>query len=186
MKSALLVIDMINDYLHPDGLLYCERCREIIPALVKAITFARENTIQVVYVNTNLENKNDLLAKRWGLHAVKGSFGAQVIDELRPDAGDLIIPKKSYNAFFNTSLDTELEQQGIKNITISGIHTHVCVLLTAVGGFELGYNVTVLEDCITTDNEAMRKTRLTFFNTHVGEMISSDEWKRRIKADLLK
>ncbi len=186
MNSALLVIDMINDYLHPDGLLYCERCREVIPPLSKTIEFARENNIQVVYVNTNLESESDLLAKRWRLHAVKDSFGAQVIDELKPEADDLVVKKKTYNGFFNTSLDQELKQRNINNIVITGIHTHVCVLLTAAGGFELGYNVAVLEDCITTDNEAMRKTRLTFFNTHVGELTSSDEWKKRIEADLLK
>lgn len=186
MDTALLVIDMINDYLHPNGLLYCERCREIIPTLSKAIKFAVENNIPVVYVNTNLESEDDLLAKRWKLHAVKDSFGAQVIDELNPKVGDIVIPKKVYNGFFDTSLDRELKQRNINNIVITGIHTHVCVLLTATGGFELGYNVTVLEDCITTDNEAMRKARLTFFNTHVGELISSDEWHKRIKAESYK
>jgi len=180
MNTALLIIDMINDYLHPRGLLYCERCREIIPSLSDTIKFARENNIRIVYINTNLENENDRLAKKWGLHAVKGSFGAQVIDELKPETGDLIIPKKGYNGFFNTSLNQELKQRDVNHIVITGIHTHVCVLLTAAGGFELGYNITILEDCITTDNETMRKTRLTFFNTHVGELISSDKWKNRI------
>ena len=179
MKSALLVIDMINDYLHPEGLLYCQCCREIIPNIKRSIEFARQNNILVNYINTDLESENDILAKKWGLHAVAGSYGAQVIEELSPGESDLIIHKKSYSGFFNTTLDMELKHRGIESIAISGIHTHVCVLLTAVGGFELGYNVTVLEDCITTDSASIRGSELNFFNTHIGELLSLNEWKRK-------
>ncbi len=181
MNTALLVIDMINDYLHPDGLLYCEQCREIIPSLSETIKFARKKDIQVIYVNTTLESSDDLLAKKWGLHAVAGTFGAEVIDELKPRVNDLIIPKKGYNGFSQTRLNDELQKHKINNIVLTGIHSHVCVLLTAVGGFELGYNVTVLEDCISTDSTSIRGRELNFFNTHIGELINSDEWKRRFE-----
>lgn len=185
MKTALLVIDMINDYLHSDGLLYCERCREIIPNIKKTIEFAHQNNILVIYVNTGLESKNDILAKKWGLHAVADSYGAQIIDEFSPSEGDLIVHKKGYNGFFNTTLDKELKRRSIENIAISGIHTHVCVLLTAVGGFELGYNVTVLEDCITTDSASIRGSELNFFNTHIGELSSLNEWKGKYHIKII-
>ena len=131
-------------------------------------------------MNTNLDNDEDILAKKWGLHAVSDSFGAQIINELSTSESDLIIHKKGYNGFFNSTLDKELKSRGIENIAISGIHTHVCVLLTAVGGFELGYNVTTLQDCITTDSASIRGSDLNFFNTHIGELLSLDEWKRKI------
>ena len=180
MKTGLIIVDMINDYLHPKGLLFCKKCRDIIPVVSNTLDFARKNDIRIFFVNTTLENKDDLLAKRWGLHAVKNSFGAEVIKELIPQKNEIIIPKKTYNGFFNTTLNYELTKHGIKNIAIAGIHTHVCVLFTATEGFELGYNVTVLEDCITTDNESMHKKRLPFFDTHIGKLSSSDKWKKEI------
>ena len=179
-RTALLIIDMINDYMKEGGLLYCKGCKEIIPSIKKAIEFTKKNDILVIYINTNLESGNDILAKKWGLHAVAGSYGAQIIEELSPVESDLIIHKKGYNGFFNSTLDKELKLRGIKNIALSGIHTHVCVLLTAVGGFELGYNITTLEDCITTDSESIRGSELNFFNTHIGELISLDDWMRGV------
>ncbi len=178
-KTALLVIDMLNEYLDKRGLLYCEQCRKIIPSISDCINFARLNDILVVYVNTSLNNKKDLLVRKWGLHAVTGTFGAKVVDELKPREVDLIINKKVYNGFMGTNLDDELKKRKINNIAITGIHTHVCVLFTAVGGFELGYNVTTIENCITTDTEEKHKSRLPFFKTHVGELMSSEEWKKR-------
>ncbi|MEN8194560.1 MAG: isochorismatase family cysteine hydrolase, partial [Bacteroidota bacterium] len=178
-NTALIVIDMINDYLHFNGKLYCEKCREIIPALNEAIDFAREKNISVIYLNTNLNSDDDLLAKKWGMHAETGTFGAEVIKELEPKNNDVVINKKGYNGFTNTDLDEELKKLGIKNIIISGIHSHVCVLLTAVGGFELGYNITVLQDCISTNSTSIRGRELDFFNTHIGELITFKEWKAR-------
>ena len=181
-NTALLVIDMLNEYLDKKGQLYCESCRKIIPAISDCIDFARASEIPVIYVNTLLNNENDLLAKKWGLHAVAGKFGSKVIEELKPREKDLIVGKKGYNGFTGTSLNEELKKLRINNIAITGIHTHVCVLLTAVGGFELGYNITIIEDCITTDTKEKHKSRLPFFKTHVGELVSSKEWIRKMKV----
>lgn len=185
-KSALIIIDMINEYLRPDGLVYCEQCREIIPTIADCIHFARKNNILVVYLNTALNSDKDILAKKWGLHAVDGSYGAQIVDELKSAGGDLIVKKKSYNGFFNTTLDSELKARNINDIAITGIHTHVCVLLTAVGGFELGYNVTTIEDCITTGYKPNHESRLRFFKTHIGDLVSSTEWKNMMKKNAKK
>lgn len=180
-KSAILIIDMLNEYLKPDGLVYCEPCRSIIPNIAEGLNFARKNGVTVFYINTALENEKDIMAKKWGLHAVAGSYGAQVVDELKSDVGDVVIHKKGYNGFFNTNLDEELTKRNIRNIAITGIHTHVCVLLTAVGGFELGYNVYTIEDCISTGYRPNHESRLRFFKTHTGELLSLNEWKLLIK-----
>lgn len=184
-KSALIIIDMINEYLNKKGLLYCEPCRKIIPAISECLSYARKENIQIIYVNTSLNDESDLLVKKWDLHAVPGTFGSEVIDELKPEDGDLIIRKKLYNGFAGTILDTELKKRKINDIAISGIHTHVCVLLTAVGGFELGYNVTLLEDCITTDTKEKHESRLPFFKTHVGELLSLEEWKKSVVKNII-
>ncbi len=181
-RTALLVIDMLNDYLHADGRVFCERCRDIIPAIAASIDFARDNGVVVAYVNTALESDGDVLATRWGLHAVTGTWGAQVTPELAPTTGDWQIAKKGYNGFFRTDLDRRLRTADVSQVVVSGIHTHVCVLLTAVSAFEHGYAVTILEDCITTGYRPNHESRLRFFQTHVGELLSSRAWMRRHSA----
>ena len=100
-----------------------------------------------------------------------------------PKEADLIVRKKVYNGFFKTNLHAELQSRGISNVVITGIHTHVCVLLTAVGAFENGYEVTTLEDCITTGYQPNHESRLRFFSTHIGSLKSSDEWIKHLDGD---
>jgi len=177
--SALLVIDMLNEYLSPQGKIYCEPCREIIPSVSQSILFAHTHRIPVFFVNTSLTSSHVLLAKKWGLHAVAGSWGAKVIDELPIGEDDVIINKKGYNGFSQTQLENELKKRNISAVALTGIHTHVCVLLTAAGAFELGYDVTVLEDCVTTYDKATHTSRLKFISTHLGDVLSLEEWMKR-------
>jgi len=179
-NEALLVIDMINDYLTPEGLVYCKECRGIIPKVADCIEAARKHGVLVVYLNTCLHDESDMLASKWGLHAVEGTHGAAVIGEISPRQTDLVVHKKSYNGFFRTSLHEDLQSRNVSKVTVAGIHTHVCVLLTATAAFEYGYDVTVLEDCITTGYLPNHETRLRFFRTHVGELVSASEWMGRL------
>lgn len=172
---ALLIIDMLNDYLTPEGAVYCAECRVIIPHIAAAATFVRENGGSVFYVNTQLR-KTDILAKKWGLHAVKGTKGARVVDELSPEKQDLIVLKKSYDGFYETRLNTLLRSRGITTVLLSGIHTHVCVTMTGVGAFERGYSVVALEDCFTTGHRANHDSRLRFFGSHIGVIERSNDW----------
>ncbi len=178
-QSAFLVIDMLNDYLLPDGLVFCKQCRTIIPNVRAGIEYARRRGIVVVYVNTRLSDGGGPLAGKWGMHAETGTRGAAVVDELSPRDGDLVVGKQAYNGFTGTELNEGLRQRGVAELVVTGIHTHVCVLLTAVAAFELGYKVTVLEDCIATAHRPNHDSRLRFFKTHVGELMTSAEWMKR-------
>ena len=179
-KIALIVIDMLNDYLTPEGLIYCSGCRSIIDNIRNCIQFARTNEILVIYANTALHDKRDILVKKWGLHAVEGTKGAEVIQELQPITGDLVVKKKCYNAFHQTDLHRCLQEAGVSRVAITGIHTHVCVLLTAAGAFEHGYEVTTLEDCITSGYLPNHENRLRFFKTHIGELMTADDWMKKV------
>lgn len=180
-KIAILVIDMLNEYLNPKGKIYCKECRAIIPNLKRLIDFARENKFPVIYVNTNHINDKDPEIKKWGMHAVHGTWGARVIPELKPQKNDIVVTKTTYDGFYNTELEITLRGLGIKRVVVCGIHTHVCVLLTALGAFYRGFKVIVLEDCMTTGYKPNHESRLRFFKTHVGELLSLDKFCRRFK-----
>lgn len=180
VPPAVIVVDMINDYLEPEGLLYCQNCRRIIPNLKLLLEFSRNREWPVYYVNTCLDNENQPLAVQWGLHACRGTRGAKIVDDLAPRPGDKIIEKATYDGFYNTNLETELKKAKTQWVIVCGIHTHVCVLMTAVAAFNRGYKVLVLGDCMISDKTASHESRLPFYGTHVvapeiGRLLSLED-----------
>ncbi|HHU7973187.1 TPA: peroxyureidoacrylate/ureidoacrylate amidohydrolase RutB, partial [Escherichia coli] len=76
----------------------------------------------------------------------KGSWDYQLVDELVPQPGDIVLPKPRYSGFFNTPLDSILRSRGIRHLVFTGIATNVCVESTLRDGFFLEYFGVVLED----------------------------------------
>lgn len=177
-KMAILVIDAINEYFDPKGKVFCEECRKIIQNLQKLLGFSRKKNIPIIYVNTSLLTDKEPLAKKWGLHAVRGTWGAEIIPELQSQKGDFIIFKRTYDGFYNTELELTLRSLDVDTVVVVGIHTHVCVLLTAAGAFNRGFNVIAIEDCMTTGYKPSHESRLRFYKTHLGELLTLEDFLR--------
>ncbi|HID11347.1 MAG TPA: cysteine hydrolase, partial [Candidatus Latescibacteria bacterium] len=79
--------------------------------------------------------------------------GAEVVQELAPQDGDLVIPKVSYSGFFRTDLEDRLRELGVEKLIITGCVTNICVLYTAVDALMRGYEVEVPEDCVAALDE---------------------------------
>jgi len=184
-KLAVLVIDMLNEYLDPKGKVYCENCREIVPNIKRLLEFGREKRFPIVYVNTSLICETEPIAKKWGLHAERGSWGAEVIPELKPQNNDIVILKRTYDGFYNSELELTLRSLDVQTVIVTGIHTHVCVLLTAVAAFNRGFNVIALEDCMTTGYKPNHESRLRFYKTHIGELLKLNEFMERFRGSSL-
>lgn len=170
-RPAVVVIDMLRDFLEEDGVLYCKKCRDILPNMKKLIEVARSKSIPVVYVSCShhLGGKSGDLVK-WPPHAIEGTKGAEIVDELKPQDGDYVVHKETYSGFFKTDLEKTLRSLGVDTVIITGIHTHVCILASGLDAFYRGFKVIFPEDCITTGNEENHKTRLRFFRSHLGEV----------------
>lgn len=148
MKQALIVSDMLEDFIKFDGPLPVgEEGIKIIPNLQKLIRFCREKSIPIVYSNDALQPDCFLFQSRMNPHAIAGTPGAQVISELKPEAGDLIVDKPRFSAFFKTDLDLTLKKWGVETVVIGGISTEVCVLSTAYDAVCHDFNVIVIDDC---------------------------------------
>lgn len=175
-RPAIIVIDMLRDFLEEDGVLYCKKCRDVIPNIKKLIETARKLSIPVIYVNCSHTVKSESPEfVKWPPHAIKGTKGAEVIDELKPRETDYIVNKESYSGFFNTNLEKNLRSLNVDTVVITGIHTHVCVLATGLDAFQRGFKVVFPEDCITTGRTENHRTRLRFFRTHLGEVTNIDK-----------
>ena len=114
-SEAILVIDMLNDFV--TGKLRCERADLIIPNLVKLLTEARKKGVPVIY-SSDAHLKEDFELKVWGEHAMKGTEGAEVIPELKPEPSDYVFEKRTYSAFFETGLDQHLRSLGVTKLYI--------------------------------------------------------------------
>lgn len=146
-KKALIVIDMLNDFVLEGAPLEVPSSRKIISAIKRRIEEARSGAIPVVYV-CDRHDIDDEEFKVWPRHAVKGTEGAEVIDEIAPLPGDIVIEKTRYSGFYNTDLEDLLRRYGIKTITIVGILTNICVLFTAADAVMRGFDVEVPRDSV--------------------------------------
>lgn len=144
-RRALVVIDMINDHLKPGSLLEVPRARDVVPALKKRIGEARAAGVAIVYVVDEHEHDDpDLDA--WGTHAVKGTTGNDVWDEIAPQAGDRIVKKPSYSAFYESDLTSVLDDLKIDTLVLTGCLTEIGIMATATDAMQRGFVVEVPAD----------------------------------------
>lgn len=128
--KALLVIDMLKDFINEDGALYCGRTsRKIIPFVRRKIEEFHKKRNLVVFI-CDSHDQNDLEFKIFPRHSVKGSPGAQIIDELPVRKRDVVVKKTRYSAFFNTNLGNILKKNKITEVHVVGVCTSICVMDT--------------------------------------------------------
>ena len=149
MKEALLVIDMLNDFVREGAPLEVPDTRSIIPVIKQEIDMARTAGKPVIYVcDSHAADDKEFLKFGWPAHAVKGTPGAEIVEELKPAKNDIVIPKDTYSGFYGTDLEKTLRLLGIDALRLTGDVTHICILFTAADAVLRDYRVTVVEDGI--------------------------------------
>jgi len=169
-KSALLVIDMLNDFLY--GKLKCERCRGIIGDIGELIDLAHKRNIPVIYI-CDSHKPDDPEFEKWPPHAVEGTKGAEIIDELKPGDDDYVVKKTRYSGFFETELDSLLRKLGVNSLILCGILTDICIQNTAADAFFRGYGITVAEECTETMSDDAKSASFDYMGDMYGAKIIS-------------
>ncbi|WP_122301655.1 isochorismatase family protein, partial [Pseudomonas syringae] len=107
----------------------------------------------------------------------KGGWDYQLVDELKPEPGDIVVPKIRYSGFFNSSFDSVLRSRGIRNLVFTGIATNVCVESTLRDGFHLEYFGVVLADAThQAGPEFAQQAALFNIETFFGWVSSVDDF----------
>ena len=150
-KSAILVVDMLNDFV--TGALKCDRALAIVPKTAELLRAARAKNVPVIFCNDAHLKDIDHELKLWGDHAIAGTKGAEVIPELELCAADYVVPKRRYSSFFHTDLDLLLKELGVDTVILTGLHAHMCVRHTAADAYQLGYDVVVAKDATDSFTE---------------------------------
>ena len=178
MKTAIVVVDMINDFV--SGTLKCESAFKIIPNIQRLLNFVRKKKIPVIYTNDTHLPGIDEEFEIWSQHALVGTKGAEVIEELKNVKGDYIIQKRRYSAFFGTYLDLLLRELKVDTLVLVGLVTNVCIQNTAGDAFFRGYQVIVPEDCVKAIDEEAHKSGIEYMKTIYGCKITIvDELMKR-------
>ncbi|MCC7347544.1 MAG: cysteine hydrolase [Variibacter sp.] len=160
--TALVVVDMQNDFCHPQG--YYAGIRDI-SALQAAVApnrllldRARQAGMTIAFTRLvydaahgPMEERHAVKPLRWsssGRRLIPGSWGAAVVDALAPLPGEIVVDKAGYSAFHGTTLEQDLRDRGVRTVLLSGVVTYACVLATGFGAFDRDFDVILVNDAV--------------------------------------
>ena len=144
-KTALIVVDMQNDFVKEGGSLLVPDAESTIPTIQSLLELARESGMKVVFTQ-DTHTAGDPEWEIWPEHAREGSWGWRIVDELQPRDDELVIRKVRYDAFYGTHLDHFLRLWNVGTLVICGTVANICVHYTAASGALRWYDVVVPKD----------------------------------------
>ncbi len=168
-KSAVVVIDLANDFVYPGGVIadaggseYQHRAQAILPRLARLLDAARATGVTVVYA-TDAHTPQDAELHKWPPHAMRGTHQAEIVETVAPEPGDLIIEKQTYSPFVETDIDAQLRERGIERLYITGLHTDCCARHTSGDAFQRGYDLVWVTDGLQAFTEEQHRQGLEYF-----------------------
>jgi ureidoacrylate peracid hydrolase len=161
-RTALLVVDVQNDFCHEDGFFAgkgfdVSPCALAAERLLPVVAAARVAGWHVVWtMSTNADPPTYRLPPlrfrggdgRSADQFVPESWGWHLVDGLTPREEELVVCKPRYDAFLRTTLEDDLRARGVDTLAVGGVITNCCVDTTARSAFMRGFDVLVLEDCV--------------------------------------
>ena len=147
MDSVFLIVDMVNDFLRPEGKLSFPKGAGAIAPIVRLKAALRAAGVPVVYDN-DAHPKDSKEFETWPPHCLMGSWGARIVDELAAAPGDIIFHKDSLTFFYNGSAEKLLRGLGATHLYVAGVATEYCVKGCVLDALDRGFAVTVIGDAI--------------------------------------
>jgi nicotinamidase-related amidase len=150
---ALIVMDMLNDFIDEKGPLYCgKKSREMVPFIGKKIEEYRRSGDKVIYV-CDAHAPDDKEFRMFTGHAVKGTEGARVVEALKPGASDVVIEKTTVKPFYGTELESILEEIKPEEIGVVGVCTSICIMEVVSDLRVRGYKTVVYREGVADFDE---------------------------------
>lgn len=187
-RTAVVVIDMQNDFCHPDG--YYASLRDVsgliatVAPVARLIASARAAGAGIVYTRLvhdaahgAMESRHRLTPARWsstGDRLLPGTWGAEVHADLAPRPGDPVIDKAGYSAFEGTGMEAVLHERGIDTIILCGVTTYACVLATGFSAFDRGFDVVLATDATASWDEGLTRAAGGIVDYLLGRAVPMD------------
>jgi ureidoacrylate peracid hydrolase len=166
--TALVLVEYQNDFTSEGGALHggvkaVMQSTNMLAHTVETVAKARKAGVAVMFAPISFaEGYREITSEPYGILKgvvdgkafVRGSWGAAIVDALRPEPEDIVIEgKRGLDTFASTNLDFILRSRGIRNLVVAGFLTNCCVESTVRTGYERGFQVTALSDCTATLSE---------------------------------
>ncbi|XP_031090464.1 probable inactive nicotinamidase At3g16190 isoform X1 [Ipomoea triloba] len=184
-NTALLVIDMQNDFILPGGPMHVGGAQAIVPNVIKAVEVARNRGIPIIWVVREHDpSGRDAELFRRHLYSPgkpkptsKGSVGAELVDGLVIEEGDYKLVKTRFSAFFNTNLHSYLQSNGITSLVITGVQTPNCIRQTVFDAVAWNYQpVTIIVDATAAATPEIHTSNI-FDMKNIGVITAMlEEW----------
>jgi nicotinamidase-related amidase len=176
VKTAVIIVDMQNDFVKDNGSLPVPAAKETIKNIKHLLVKARKQNVKIAYTqDTHFDGDKEW--EIWPMHCKKGTDGWKIIDELKPGDQDMVFEKNRYDGFYETSLEHYLSHVwGISNLVIIGTVSNICVLHTAASAGLRWYDIIVPADGISslTDfDQAMTLRQVT--SLYTGKVVENCE-----------
>jgi len=148
MKPALIIIDMLKDTFekHPDSFISKEALK-FVPTINRLSSIFRDKGFPVIFSCDSFLEDDFIFQGKMKPHSIRGTEGANVIDQLDKEPSDIVSEKRRFSAFFKTDLDQTLRDLDCDTVVVVGISTHICVLSTLIDAVSLDFKAILLKDC---------------------------------------
>lgn len=161
-QTALVVVDMQNDFCSEHGYYAStgfdtRQVRSVVQRLSGVIAAIRPSGVTVVYTRLvhdqavpDVMDRHAILPSGWRAterRLAPGTWGAAIVDELRPAPDEVIFDKSGYSAFADTGLASYLRRRGVRTVVLGGTIDYACVLHTAFDAFEFDFDVLLAREC---------------------------------------
>jgi ureidoacrylate peracid hydrolase len=206
-KSAVVVVDMQNAFASAKGMLDLAgvditAAAQVVRSIGGVIEAARRESVPIVYLQMgyrpDLRDSGGPTSPNWhkelgirmmncqpelrGKLVTVGSWDFEIVDELKPRPGDLVIVKTRYSGFARTPLDEELRKRDIRFLFFTGIATNVCVESTLRDAFFLDYWPILIYDAAMGSQQAMHEATLQNVEAFFGWTIPAAEFVNKVGA----
>ncbi len=192
-ETAHLIIDVQKTYLEPkenpketeEWQSFFNRMKDlVIPNIKSFISFTREKKVENIFARIACHKESgldrSLSQKKPGFNYLllpKDTPSGQIVDELKPEADDIVMMKTTDSALTGTNLRLILRNMGIKNVVCTGIFTDQCVSSTVRSLVDESFNVIVIEDCCAAATEELHKHELEIINMIYCHVVNLEEAK---------
>ncbi len=150
-KTALIVVDMINSYDHPDAEKLTRSVEKSLPQMVDLVKRADDEDVTTIYVNDNFgawnSNREELVEA-----ALDGEYG-ELVEPIRPEKDTAFVVKARHSIFYETPLAHLLRENDIDRVVLIGQATEQCILYSALDAYIRGFEVAVPRDAVAHIHE---------------------------------
>jgi len=185
-KSVLLVIDMQNDFVREGAVMEVPMARQLLPNMKRILDACRDKGVPVIFTQhvlydhfevSPLETTYNPRLKKEGLR--DGTPGVEIVDELKPRPGEMVVRKHRYDAFHNTQLETLIRNsrypRETDTVIITGTVTSVCCETAARSAFSRDFKVVFVSDANGGFDEESHNATLNMIRRVFGRVMSTDE-----------